>query len=155
LGYFDWHEQPGYWRDVTRHFEPGVNLLDVGCGTGWLADHFEHYTGIDGSPDAVAEAVKRGRNVGQGDLAQGLPFEDASFQAVIVKDVLEHVLEPAALVTEIRRVLATRSAGCGTTTRTCVRSRCAASAACSPTTASSWTAPATSPSCRASGSCPG
>ena len=106
MGYFDWHEQPGYWRDVTRHFQPGVNLLDVGCGTGWLADHFEHYTGIDGSPDAVAEAAKRGRNVRQGDLAQGLPFEDASFQAVIVKDVLEHVLEPAALVTEIRRVLA-------------------------------------------------
>jgi SAM-dependent methyltransferase len=105
LGYFDWHEQPGYWRDVTHHFDPGAKLLDVGCGTGWLADHFEHYTGIDGSADAVAAAVERGRNVQQGDLAQGLPFDDATFDAVIVKDVLEHVLDPAALAVEVRRVL--------------------------------------------------
>ena len=105
MGYFDWHEQPGYWRDVTHHFDPAAKLLDVGCGTGWLADHFEHYTGIDGSADAVAAAVERGRNVQQGDLAQGLPFEDASFDAAIVKDVLEHVLDPAALAVEVRRVL--------------------------------------------------
>jgi SAM-dependent methyltransferase len=61
MGYFDWHEQPGYYRDVTRHFAPTAKLLDVGCGTGWLADHFARYTGIDGSPDAVAAAVERGR----------------------------------------------------------------------------------------------
>ena len=60
MGYFDWHEQPGYYRDVTRHFAPTAKLLDVGCGTGWLADHFSRYTGIDGSPDAVAAAVGRG-----------------------------------------------------------------------------------------------
>ena len=63
MGYFDWHEQPGYFRDVTRHFPPGARLLDVGCGTGWLADHFDDYSGIDGSPDAVAAAQERGRNV--------------------------------------------------------------------------------------------
>ena len=34
MGYFDWHEQPGYWRDVTRHFAPDTRLLDVGCGSG-------------------------------------------------------------------------------------------------------------------------
>ena len=60
MGYFDWHEQPGYYRDVTRHFERSAELLDVGCGTGWLADHFDHYTGIDGSEDAVAEAQRLG-----------------------------------------------------------------------------------------------
>ncbi len=37
MGYFDWHEQPGYWRDVTRHFDPGARLLDVGCGSGVIA----------------------------------------------------------------------------------------------------------------------
>jgi SAM-dependent methyltransferase len=56
MGYFDWHEQPGYFRDVTRHFDPSARLLDVGCGTGWLAEHFRDYTGVDGSPDAVSQA---------------------------------------------------------------------------------------------------
>ena len=105
MGYFDWHEQPGYFRDVTRHFEPRARLLDVGCGTGWLADHFADYTGLDGSPDAVAAAGERGRNVTLHDVSEPLPFEDASFDAVVMKDLLEHVPDPVALVHEVRRVL--------------------------------------------------
>src|SRR5260221_206964 len=31
--YFDWHEQPAYWADVTRHFPVAANRLAVGCGT--------------------------------------------------------------------------------------------------------------------------
>jgi SAM-dependent methyltransferase len=105
MGYFDWHEQPGYYRDITRHFERSAELLDVGCGTGWLADHFEHYTGVDGSEGAVAEATRCGRNVTRADVDEPLPFEDASFDAVVMKDVLEHVGDPVALVCEARRVL--------------------------------------------------
>jgi SAM-dependent methyltransferase len=105
VGYFDRHEQPGYFRDVTRHFAPTARLLDVGCGSGWLADHFADYTGIDGSPDAVALAQDRSRNVVLGDVEQPLPYDDASFDGVVVKDVLEHVADPVALVCEVRRVL--------------------------------------------------
>jgi SAM-dependent methyltransferase len=105
MGYFDWHEQPGYYRDITRHFDSSAELLDVGCGTGWLADHFERYTGVDASADAVAEAVRRGRNVRQADVDERLPFEDSQFDAVILKDLLEHVADPVALVREVRRVL--------------------------------------------------
>jgi SAM-dependent methyltransferase len=105
VGYFDWHAQPGYYRDVTRHFERDAELLDVGCGTGWLADHFEHYTGIDGSAEAVAAAAARGRNVKLGDLGEPLPFADDSFDAAVLKDVLEHVTDPGALLDEVRRVL--------------------------------------------------
>jgi SAM-dependent methyltransferase len=105
MGYFDWHEQPGYYRDVTRHFEPRARLLDVGCGTGWLADHFADYIGLDGSPDAVGAAAARGRNVALHDVAEPLPCEDASFDGVVMKDLLEHVPDPVALVREVRRVL--------------------------------------------------
>lgn len=105
MAYFDWHEQPGYFRDVTRHFAPDARLLDVGCGTGWLADHFPDYTGLDGSPDAVAAAGERGRNVQLHDVSEPLPLEDASFDGVVMKDLLEHVPDPVALVREVRRVL--------------------------------------------------
>ena len=105
MGYFDWHEQPGYFRDVTRHFAPGARLLDLGCGTGWLADHFEDYTGVDGSSAAVAQATQKGRNVTFGDVDEPLAFPDGSFDGVVLKDLLEHVPDPVALVSEVRRVL--------------------------------------------------
>ncbi len=105
VAYFDWHAQPGYYRDVTRHFANDAELLDVGCGTGWLADHFEHYTGIDASEAAVEIATASGRNVRQGDVEAALPFAEESFDAVVLKDLLEHVVDPVAVVREARRVL--------------------------------------------------
>jgi len=105
MGYFDWHDEPGYFRDVTRHFAPTARLLDVGCGTGWLGGHFGDYTGLDGSPDAVAAAVQRGRDVRLGDAGEPLPFPDASFDGVVLKDLLEHVADPVAVVAEVHRVL--------------------------------------------------
>lgn len=105
MGYFDWHEQPGYFRDVTRHFAPTAKLLDVGCGTGWLADHFSDYTGVDGSPAAVAAGAGRGRSVLLADVARPLPFADASFDGVVLKDLLEHVTDPVGVVAEVHRVL--------------------------------------------------
>ena len=105
VGYCDWHRQPGYYRDLTRHFDPAAALLDVGCGTAWLADHFRSYTGIDNSAEAIAEAAAAGRNVVHGDIQASLPFTDESFDAVVMKDVLEHVEDPVRLVREAHRVL--------------------------------------------------
>jgi SAM-dependent methyltransferase len=60
MGYLARHEKPGYWGDVVRHFPADMRLLDVGCGSAWLGDHFERYTGIDVSPDAVERGVPAG-----------------------------------------------------------------------------------------------
>lgn len=105
MGYFEWHEQPGYFRDITRHFTPDANLLDLGCGIGWLAEHFPNYTGLDASPEAVAAATEKGRNVVLGDLAQPLPYADGFFDSAVLKDVLEHVPDPVSTVREVYRVL--------------------------------------------------
>lgn len=104
-GYFDWHDEPGYFRDVVRHFSPTDRMLDVGCGTAWLHEHFADYVGIDSSAEAVDHARALGRNAQLHDVEQPFPFLDASFDAVIVKDLLEHVLDPVAVVREMRRVL--------------------------------------------------
>jgi SAM-dependent methyltransferase len=105
LSYFAWHREPGYWRDVTRHFDPSASVLDVGCGGAWLGRHFSDYTGIDSSPEAVEDAVARGLSVVHGDVSEALPFPDESFDAVVMKDLLEHVPDPVRTVREARRVL--------------------------------------------------
>ncbi|MEH3053300.1 MAG: class I SAM-dependent methyltransferase [Patulibacter minatonensis] len=105
MAYFDWHGEPGYFRDVTRHFDPSAELLDLGCGTAWVGRHFANYTGLDASPEAVEAAAERGITVIQGSVVERLPFDDASFDGVIAKDLLEHVPDPAAVAREILRVL--------------------------------------------------
>jgi SAM-dependent methyltransferase len=105
VSYFDWHGRPGYWADVTHHFAPSARLLDIGCGTAWLAEFFADYTGIDGSPDAVERATALGRNVRLGDVDEPLPFGEGEFDAIVMKDLLEHVADPVALVGEAHRVL--------------------------------------------------
>ena len=104
MGYFDWHDKPGYWGDYTRLFDSDAKLLDDGCGRGWLADHFDNYTGIDGAVEAVDEARSLGRNVILGSVEEPLPFDDNSFGAIVMKDLLEHVPDPAHVVRECSRV---------------------------------------------------
>jgi SAM-dependent methyltransferase len=105
VGYFDWHAKPGYWADVVRHFPADARLLDVGCGGAWIAEHFRDYAGVDVSEEAVAAARERGLDVRAIGPADPLPFGDGEFDAVVLKDVLEHVPDPAALVLEVKRVL--------------------------------------------------
>jgi SAM-dependent methyltransferase len=105
VGYLAWHDQPGYWRDVTRHFPPDTRLLDVGCGGGWVGDHFADYTGVDVSPEAVEAARSRGKEVQLVEPDGPLPFDDGEFGGVVLKDVLEHAADPVALVREVYRVL--------------------------------------------------
>lgn len=105
MGYFDWHAKPGYWADVVRHFPADARLLDVGCGGAWLAEHFDDYAGVDVSTDAVTAARERGLDVREIGPSDPLPFGDSEFDAVVLKDVLEHVPDPVALVLEVRRVL--------------------------------------------------
>src|SRR3569833_3404263 len=105
MAYFDWHEQPGYYRDITRHFARSDKLLDVGCGSAWLAEHFDDYTGVDASPEAAERAAEKGRHVIAVDANERLPFDDATFDAVILKDLLKHLLDPISAMHETHHVL--------------------------------------------------
>lgn len=109
MAYHAWHEQPGYFKDITRHFPRFARVLDIGCGTGWLAAEFENYVGIDTDVEAVKVAVANGIDVRLGSPDGTLSFADCSFDAVVLKDVLEHLQDPVRLVLEVKRVL--RSGG--------------------------------------------
>jgi SAM-dependent methyltransferase len=84
-------------------------VLDVGCGAGatlrWLSDRGHDAVGIDSSSASLAHASRLvpAATLQRGDAAR-LPFEDASFDGVLLLDVLEHVDDAAALA-EAHRVL--------------------------------------------------
>ena len=60
---------------------------------------------MEGLPDVVDEARRRGLKVVYGNLEKKLELEDSSFDWVICIDVLEHLIDPLGLLLEIRRVL--------------------------------------------------
>jgi ubiquinone/menaquinone biosynthesis C-methylase UbiE len=82
-------------------------LLDVGCGSGatlrFLARRGNRVTGLDSHPDAVATASRSvpSASVVRGDATE-LPFDDATFDGVLLLDVLEHVDDTAALAEATR-----------------------------------------------------
>jgi SAM-dependent methyltransferase len=90
----------------------GKRVLDLGCRSGALTRHFldgNEVVGVDVDAAALAKAEALGIEPVQANVEEPLPFEDASFDAVVAGELLEHLQFPDALVSEIRRVL--RSGG--------------------------------------------
>ena len=84
----------------------GARLLDAGCGSGQLLSllsEFGEPTGVDPQPEFVACAAARGYDAVEGALPD-LPFADATFAAVTCLDVLEHLPDDQAALTELARV---------------------------------------------------
>jgi SAM-dependent methyltransferase len=87
---------------------PGKRILDLGCRTGALARAYapgNEVVGLDVDREALAEAAALGIETVWADAEEPLPFADASFDVVVVAELLEHVREPEQLVAEIGRVL--------------------------------------------------
>ena len=79
---------------IQRHVSKGSRILDVGVGLGRLLEpltEFERY-GVDISLDYLAIAKQRGIEVALAKIEE-LPYKDGFFDAVVVCDVLEHVLD--------------------------------------------------------------
>ncbi len=93
---------------VPEPSEPGATLVDLGCGGGLMAPHvpagFRH-VGVDRNAAALAQAVKRGVEAVQGDVT-AVPLPDGCAEVVIAGELIEHVEDLPALISEIARLLA-------------------------------------------------
>jgi SAM-dependent methyltransferase len=86
----------------------GKRVLDLGCRSGALTQHFldgNSVVGLDVDAVALEKAAALGIEPVPGNVEEPLPFEDGSFDAVVAGELLEHLQFPDALVKEIRRVL--------------------------------------------------
>lgn len=84
------------------------SVLDIGCGPGvqfvGSKGRFR-FTGIDISGEALAQARRHGHETVQHDLVQPLPFADSVFDVAVATDILEHMIDPLALLLEAKRVV--------------------------------------------------
>lgn len=96
-------------RLITRHVRAG-RLLDVGCATGDFLSEMRRYPGwsvlgVEPSTTAGRYAHDQvGLTVVKGTL-NNASFADASFDAVTMWDVLEHVYRPREVIAEVARIL--------------------------------------------------
>lgn len=88
---------------------PDLRVLDLGCRTGALTQHYasgNSVVGVDVDRAALEQAAARlGIETVWADVEEELPFPDASFDVVVAGELLEHLAEPAAAVAHVQRVL--------------------------------------------------
>ena len=115
---FDEIERFHWWwegrRKLVDMFLPkkvGMKILDIGCGTGETMSFVKKIRkgsvvyGVDTSVEAVRYTKKRGHKLVYRADARKLPFAAVMFDAVLILDVLEHIVEHDRVLSEARRVL--------------------------------------------------
>jgi methionine biosynthesis protein MetW len=97
-------------QSIARQVKPGSRVLDLGCGDGALLDLLQRERdcsgyGIEISDTNVLACVKRGVNVIQLNLDEGLSmFDDGSFDVVLQIDTLQHLRNAETMLRETARV---------------------------------------------------
>ncbi len=85
-----------------------LDILDVGCGTGYnltLLSRYGRAQGVDMSPEALEFCRRRGVDQVTLHDADRLPFEDHSFDLLTAFDVIEHIEDDEGALLEFKRVL--------------------------------------------------
>ena len=90
--------------EVARVLPPRADVLDVGCGTGFIAHHLQgmlgtNVVGLDVGPRPAARINYLPYD------GRRFPVRDQSFDAVLLCYVLHHAQDPRLVLNEVTRVL--------------------------------------------------
>jgi len=103
-----------YLRKILPHVNRFEEVLDVGCGAGYFLNaakpHFQHVSGVDVSPDALAR-VDSSYNLVCSDFHAGL-FPAGHADLIMLCDVIEHVYHPKDFLGEVKKVLHPQGIAC-------------------------------------------
>jgi len=88
---------------LAGHLRRGDSIIDVGCGTGYLANHLREMHGVEPTGVDIRDARMAPIAFRSFD-GTSIPFPDRSFDHVLVSFVLHHASDPLALIQECRRV---------------------------------------------------
>ena len=101
-----------YWLDarrIRRLIGASGRILDIGCGDGSALEKMRgrgawQLCGVEFDAAAAQRARAKGLDVRAGDVAAA-GFEPGSFDLIRMGHVIEHVLDPAATLREVLRLL--------------------------------------------------
>ena len=99
------------WRKKkTMELVEGKTVLEIGTAEGWLTKDLVQKSETVVSCDISMSYLKRAQDAGiQAEFiridAHMLPFENGTFDCVVLTEVLEHVFSPCRVLEEISRVM--------------------------------------------------
>lgn len=91
-----------FFIPIAKYFSGRV--LDIGSGIGEFLEYYTDSIGIDIDRDCVTFCKSKGLNCLHADVYK-LPFDDNSFDGVLLNNILEHLEKPGVAFLEIKRVL--------------------------------------------------
>ena len=98
-------ENPVLLAQVLDCLPPAGRVLDVGCGSGillgQLAGRALYRAGVELSAAAAAAAALVADEVANVGVTDGLPFASESFDVIVCADILEHLPDPAAMLSSV------------------------------------------------------
>ena len=102
-------EISGLLGEDLHNIPKSYKCLDVGCGVGRMMKKlrkrgYNLVYGFDIEKALIKKAVQDNLYCVVGN-AESIPYKSASFDIVICKDLLEHVIKPSEVISEIKRVL--------------------------------------------------
>lgn len=107
---------PGYYGQARENLiralpTPLGRVLDVGCGEGGANEPLRaagasHVTGVELQPEPAAKAATRYEHLEVGDALEALQRISDEYDTILCYDVLEHLVDPAAVLMRLRELVA-------------------------------------------------
>jgi methionine biosynthesis protein MetW len=100
-------ETPGLLMSMIPE---GARILDIGCGTGSLSEMIRDQrradiVAIEPNPERAARAAETGITVINGIYTDDIPAQYGKFDIVLFGDVLEHLVNPADVLEQVKPAL--------------------------------------------------